>query len=174
VIRMTGEARKLSSAGRVGRSSLLVHAWLLALAGSVSLWAGDPAPVANGPLTITPFQTASFVADPEAARLLDGLAEFSTRLLVWADTPRAPVTTVGRVIKGAFLPFYDEWRGAHPTAPRLTSAVVIDRVGDGYLSLESPRIVRVTIGSELSVSAINPVGLVSIIYGYNPKQDCLS
>ena len=60
----------------------------------------------GSPLTITPFQTATFVTDPESARLLNGLAEFSAALLRWTDTPREPVQIVGSVIKSAYLPYY--------------------------------------------------------------------
>ena len=107
--------------------------------------------------TITPYQTATFVADPEAAALLNQLAEFSTRLLRWSDTPRGPVITANLVVKGAFLPFIEEWRGLHPGAPRLDRRVVIDRVSDGFRSLESPRIVGVTLGETISVAPVRPV-----------------
>jgi len=129
----------------------------LLLAGAAFLRAGEQPPALAGVLTITPFQTATFVADREAAQLLDGLAEFSTRLLLWSDTPRAPVTTVNGIVKAAFLPFVEEWRGTHPGAPRLTAAVVLDRVSDGYRALESPRIVRISIGAEISAAAASPL-----------------
>ncbi len=111
--------------------------------------------------TITPNQTATFVADPEAAALLNQLAEFSTRLLRWSDTPRPPVILANQVVKTAFLPFVEEWRGLHPGAPKLTSQVVIDRVNRGFLALESPRLVSVTLDRPVAVVRPNPVDVLS-------------
>ena len=107
--------------------------------------------------TFTPFQSATFVADAESARLLNGLAEFSTRLLRWNDTTREPVFVANRVVKTAFLPYLAEWKGWNPTAPRLTSAVVIERISAGYRSLQSPRLIRLTIGADLVVGSLRPV-----------------
>ncbi|MBS0662978.1 MAG: CehA/McbA family metallohydrolase [Verrucomicrobia bacterium] len=107
--------------------------------------------------TITPYQTATFVADPEAAALLNQLAEFSTRLLRWSDTPRSPVVTANQVVKGAFLPFIEEWRSLHPGGPRLGRRAVIGRVSDAFRSLESPRIIGVTLGDAIAVAPVRPV-----------------
>ncbi len=136
----------------------------LVLGGGImgEVWAQEANPAAgvSPPLTITPFQTATFVGDAEAARLLNGLAEFSTQLLYWTDTPRAPVTAAGRTVKNAYAPFYDEWRGVRRAGPRLTAASVVSQVSDGFLSLTGPRLVRVTIGDEVTLGPVNPVDVV--------------
>lgn len=130
----------------------------LAVLGAVLAAAAPGAPPAvaadargSGPLTITPFQTATFVADPEAAALLDGLAEFSTQLLVWTDTPRGPVTAASRTVKGAFPPYIAQWRARGPSSSPPVS-VVRARVSSAYRSLESPRLLRLAIGDTLAVT----------------------
>ncbi len=137
-----------------------LFAALFFLIGAVTVWSADRVPDKDGMLTITPFQTATFVENEETASLIDGLSEFSTRLLFWADTARSPIMAVGRTVKSAYLPFYYQWRGTRLSSPKLDGAHVIDKVSDGYRSLESPRIVRITIGAELSIGAINPVDLL--------------
>ena len=111
----------------------------------------------GSPLTITPFQTATFVSDPESARLLNGLAEFSAALLRWTDTPREPVQIVGSVIKSAYLPYYAQWSRGKAGGAKPSSAFVLDRVSDGYRSLVSPRIIRLTIGDRLSLGPLPSV-----------------
>jgi hypothetical protein len=120
----------------------------LALAG-----AERPPPPAEAPLTIIPFQTATFFGDPEAGRILNELAEFSTQLLYWTDMPRTPITQTGQVVKGSLMPFYDEWRGANPGAPRLTSAVIAPRITNGYRELTGPRLARIVVDGKLQAEA---------------------
>ncbi|MDB6169267.1 MAG: WD40-like beta Propeller containing protein [Verrucomicrobia bacterium] len=150
-------ARERSRLGHIGSWILLIG---LALRGAIAAGAPSIASNESGPLTITPFQTATFVQNGEAARLLNDLAEFSTRLLYWADTPRTPVTTASRVVKTAFLPFIDEWKGNRKGAPPLTADVVIERVSDGFRSLESRRIVRVDIADQITFAKPQPAGVL--------------
>lgn len=80
-----------------GRSQPVCRpAWLaglLVLLLATTLSAGAPS---APPLTIMPFQTATFVRDPVAAAELSEFSEFSARLLYWTDTPRDPIALAGR------------------------------------------------------------------------------
>lgn len=131
------------------------------LAGVLRAQAAPSAVLPVQALTIAPFQTATFVGDQEAARLLNGLAEFSTRLLFWSDTPRAPVTAAGRTVKNAYLPYYEEWKGGRGSAARSTTAAVVQQVSDGFLSLAGPRLVQVTVADEISVGPTQAIDVMA-------------
>lgn len=133
---------------------------LLLLIGAMAARSSDQVSGKDGVLTLAPFQTATFVEDEEVAGLIDGLSEFSTRLLLWADTPRSPVMAAGRTVKSAYLPYYYEWRGTNPSSSKLIGTNVIDQISDGYRSLQSPRIIRITTGTELSISEFRPADIL--------------
>jgi hypothetical protein len=120
--------------------------WLLL---AVALRGAAPAETV-GPLTIMPFQTATFVGDPEAASQINAYAEFAARTLYWTDTPRAPVVLGGQTIKGTLLPFIDEWRGLRPRSAS-TGEMVRNLVGEAYRALTGPRLARITLGAETTV-----------------------
>ncbi len=123
-------------------------AGLLGLLLAATLRGGAPA---APPLTIMPFQTATFVRDPVAAAELAEFSEFSARLLYWTDTPREPIVLAGRVLKSSLLPFIDEWRGTRPPGTAAAGGMVRTRVGEAYRSLAGPRLARLVIGSETTI-----------------------
>lgn len=132
---------------RCNRPAALGAAWLLL---AVAL-RGGVAPEPAIPLTIMPFQTATFVGDPEAAAQINAYAEFAARTLYWTDTPRAPVVLGGQTIKGTLLPFIDEWRGLRPRSAS-TGEMVRNLVGEAYRALTGPRLARITLGAETIVA----------------------
>jgi len=110
-------------------------------------------------LTITPFQTATFVGNPEAARLLNELSEFSTRLLGWTDTPREPVIKVGDLVRDGYIPFYREWSADTGEESKIAVSEIERQVSAGFRLLESPRLVRLMVGEESSAGSVLPVDL---------------
>jgi hypothetical protein len=127
-----------------------VAGWRCGLAvAAASAGIASVAAAAEVPLTIMPYQTATFVSDPLAAEEMSTFAEFSARLLYWMDTPRAPVVLSGQVLKTALLPFVAEWRGQAPAGP--ASAAVRERVANAYQALESPRLLRIIIDQEVTI-----------------------
>ncbi len=133
-------------AGRRGWCTGLV---LLMLA--LSLRAELSAPPAAPPLTIMPFQTATYVDDAESAAELNGYAEFSAQLLYWTDTPRDPIVVAGRLLKLSLLPFIEEWRGARRIGSTAASGMVRSRVSEAYRALEGPRLARIIIDTETTI-----------------------
>lgn len=121
---------------------------LFTLVVAVSLRAATPS---APPLTIMPFQTATFVSDAGAATELDEFSEFSARLLYWKDTPRDPVVLASRVLKSSLMPFVDEWRGARPPGSTAKSGVVRTRVAEAYRALSGPRLARIVIEVETTL-----------------------
>jgi len=103
------------------------------------------------PLTIFPFQTATFVADPVAGAAMNGYAEFAASLLYWTDTPRQPVVLGSQILKTALPPFIEEWRGLRKPGADGTAALVRARVREAYRTLASPRLVRITVGETLTI-----------------------
>jgi TolB protein len=131
------------SAARRLRLLTVAAAWLL-LAGA--------APAAEStPLTIMPFQTATFVGDAAATDRMNTFAEFSARLLYWTDTPRGPAVRGGQVIKAALLPFVDEWYGRPGRGAAGESATNLS--SEAFRALTGPRLARVTIGAEVTIGA---------------------
>lgn len=124
-------------------------AGLCVLLVAATLRAGIPS---APPLTIMPFQTATFVRDPEAAAELAEFSEFSARLLYWTDTSREPVVLAGRMLKSSLMPFVDEWRGARPPGSAAAGGMVRARVTDAYRALEGPRLARIVIGAETTIT----------------------
>lgn len=106
---------------------------------------------ADPPLTIMPFQSATFVRDQGAAAELNEFSEFSVRLLYWTDTPRDPVILAGRVLKSSLMPFVDEWRGGRPSGSTAASGLVRTRVAEAYRALAGPRLGRIVIGAETTI-----------------------
>jgi hypothetical protein len=135
-----------------GRSQPVCRpAWLaglLVLLLAATLSAGAPS---APPLTIMPFQTATFVRDPVAAAELSEFSEFSARLLYWTDTPRDPIVLAGRVLKSSLLPFIDEWRGARPPGTAAAGGMVRTRVSEAYRWLAGPRLGRIVIAAEPTI-----------------------
>jgi len=111
-------------------------------------------------LTITPFQTAAYVQDKEAAALLDNLAEFSTKLLKWEDTPRDPVVAADRLVKEGYVPSYYAWRGDEVDAAELSVETITAKVSEGFRQLQSPRIVRLAIEDAIEFSSLRPVDVI--------------
>jgi hypothetical protein len=109
--------------------------------------------VAEVPLTIMPYQVATFVADPAAAAELSGFAEFSARLLYWSDTPREPVILGGQVVKATLAPFVDEWRRGSASRPGAAAARVRALIPDAYRQLSSPRLLRITLQPDCTIEA---------------------
>ncbi|MBL9208570.1 MAG: hypothetical protein JNN01_26035, partial [Opitutaceae bacterium] len=108
-------------------------------------------PPTTPPLTIMPFQTATFVREPEVAAELNEFAEFAARLLYWTDTPREPVVLAGRVVKSALMPFVDEWRGARAPGSAAASGLVRTRLAEVYRVLAGPRLGRIVIEAETKI-----------------------
>ncbi len=117
--------------------------------------------VAELPLTIMPYQVATFVGDRAAAAELAGFAEFSARLLYWTDTPREPVILGGQVVKATLAPFVDEWRRGSGSRPGAASAMVRARIADAYRELSSPRLLRITLKPGLAVEAPERLDVLS-------------
>ena len=112
-------------------------------------------------LTITPFQTAAYVENKEAAALLDNLAEFSTKLLKWEDTLRGPVVAADSLVKAGYVPSYYAWRGDEVEAADLSLENIAAKVGEGFRQLQSPRIVRLDIGETIELTTLRPVDVVA-------------
>lgn len=108
-------------------------------------------PPPTPPLTIMPFQTATFVRETEVAAELNEFAEFAARLLYWTDTPREPVVLAGRVVKSALMPFVDEWRGARAPGSAAASGLVRTRLAEVYRVLTGPRLGRIVIEAETKI-----------------------
>jgi len=130
---------------------------VLALGAAACVWCGqstfaaeDVKAAAEVPLTIMPYQVATFVGDPAAAEL-SGFAEFSARLLYGSDTPREPVILGGQVVKATLAPFVDEWRRGSAARPGAASALVRARIADAYRQLSSPRLLRITLNPDCSI-----------------------
>lgn len=113
-----------------------------------------------GALTITPFQTATFVGNQEAADLLNNLAEFSTRLLRWEDTPRAPVVAADLLVRAGYIPYYHAWRGDRVEAADLSIEGIASRVSEGFQKLQSPRIVRLDLSETVELTSLHPVDAI--------------
>ena len=111
-------------------------------------------------LTIAPFQTATYVDNPEAADLLNNLAEFSTRLLRWKDTARPPVVAADHLVRSGYIPFYRSWRGEEVAAADLSVATIAARVSTGFEALQSPRLVRVSLGETVDATWEQPIEVV--------------
>jgi len=121
---------------------------LFTLAVAVSLRAAAPS---TPPLTIMPFQTATYVSDAAAAIELNEVSEFSARLLFWNDTPRDPVVLSSRMLKWTLTLFFDEWRGVRPPGSAAASGIVRTRVAEAYRALSGPRLARIVIGAQTTI-----------------------
>jgi len=131
----------------------LLRSYLASVAIILTAYATPWEPDLENPRTITPFQTAAYVADLEAARLLNGLAEFAVGLLIWDDTDRLIATQVGTLLpKGLLAPFFAEHNSGLPA--RLKADSVRDRVSDAYRNLRSPRLVDVEIHHQIAHGAL--------------------
>lgn len=135
------------------RPLLALSVVAFAFCGSAASAAEGGEAVAELPLTIMPYQVATFVGDRAAAAELAGFAEFSARLLYWTDTPREPVILGGQVVKATLAPFVDEWRRGSGSRPGAASAMVRARIADAYRELSSPRLLRITLKPGFSVEA---------------------
>lgn len=138
----------MSCNGRHPTVSKALRVGLLALLFSETLGANPPS---TPPLTIMPFQTATFVRETEVAAELNECAEFAARLLYWTDTPRDPVVLAGRVVKSALMPFFDEWRGARAPGSAAASGLVRSRLTEVYRVLTGPRLGRIVIEAETKI-----------------------
>lgn len=147
--------RATSTGQNAGRSRLTPLPASARLSGLLALGLALAAPLRaeNPPLTIMPFQTATFVSDPAAAAELSEFSEFSARLLYWTDTPRDPIVLAGRVLKSSLMPFVAEWRGARPPGSAAASGLVRTRVAESYRALTGPRLGRIVIGAETTIMA---------------------
>ena len=115
------------------------------------------------PLTIMPYQARAYVQDREAAEMLSTVAEFPVPLLRWNDTPKQPVLQLERGIKSSINPFYTEWSAGSP--PKLGVRDIQTKVRQWYESLQSKRLVRLTVGSSFEVT---PPGLPLDVIGDAP------
>jgi hypothetical protein len=104
----------------------------------------------EAPLTIMPFQTATFVSDQKAAGEINNYAEFSTRLLYWNDTPREPILLGGQVIKGTLGPFIDG-RGL-ATQPGAAATAARRKVAGAFRELHAPRLARLVVSEQVTFS----------------------
>ena len=154
---MTGGRR---DAGKAWCAGLLLLA-------AIAARAGDPP---AEPLTIMPFQTATFVSDAPSAAEISGFAEFSSRLLYWTDMPREPVVLAGQVLKTSLMPFIDEWRGVRPVGSVAASGIVRTRVTEAYRALHGPRLARITVGAE---TVIVPPAAVDVLAGEAGEIPCV-
>lgn len=111
-------------------------------------------------LTITSFQTATFVENKEAAGFFNNLAEFSTKLLLWEDTPRGPVVEADRLVRAGYIPFYYAWRGDEVDAADISVENITAKVSEGFRQLQSPRIVRLDIGDAVEFTSLRPVDVI--------------
>ncbi len=111
-------------------------------------------------LTIAPFQTATFVDNPEAAELLNNLAEFSTRLLRWEDTARPPVVAADRLVRSGYIPYYRSWKGDEVAAADLSVTTIAAGVSEGFVQLQSPRLVRVSVGKTVGATWEQPIEVI--------------
>ncbi|MBE7537715.1 MAG: CehA/McbA family metallohydrolase [Opitutaceae bacterium] len=105
------------------------------------------------PLTIFPYQTATFVSDPIAAAAIDRYAEFAASLLYWTDTPRPPAVLGSQMLKSALPPFIEEWRGFRAPGASGAGSLVRTRVREAYRALAGPRLARIVVGETLTVTA---------------------
>ena len=142
-------------------------AWCAVLLLAIAARAGEPA---AQPLTIMPFQTATFVSDAASAAEINGFAEFSSRLLYWTDMPREPVVLAGQVLKTSLMPFIDEWRGVRPVGSVAASGIVRTRVTEAYRALHGPRLARITVEADTTVI---PPAAVDVLTGEAGEIPCV-
>ena len=107
---------------------------------------------AQGSLALDKFSTtqipylARFSADKEAAAHLSRLAEFSIQLLRWRETDRDSILSLQRRLK---LEGY-RLAGLGGKDKRLTVSEASKLTSKGYWSLQSPHLLKIEVGEEIS------------------------
>ena len=124
---------------------LLLFALTLLLSGETGLEAVKQSS------TIMRSQTAAFVNDAKLATDLNEVAEFSSRMLYWTDTPREPFLNAGKVLKTALVPFIEEWNGEQKRGSAAASGIVRARVNEVFCTIDSPRIARITVDEAVTI-----------------------
>lgn len=137
--------RRRSRHAQSALACLLLLALAPLLSGETALGAVKP------PSTIMQFQTATFVSDDQLAADLNEVADFSSRMLYWTDTPREPFLNAGKMLKTALVPFIEEWNGMQKRGSAAASGIVRARVNEALRTIDSPRITRVTIDEEVTI-----------------------
>jgi len=112
------------------------------------------------PRTIIPHQTTAYVRDKEAAFLLDELSEFKAQLMAWNDTELPSARMLGVLMKAMFMPFARE--SLNPGKSTLDATGLRPKVSEGFLMLNSPRIVRIDLGPQIT---LKPFAAVDIVGG---------
>ena len=95
-------------------------------------------------------QIARFARDRQVADRFANLAEFSIRLLQWKDTDRPSVIKTQRWLKTEL--YKQTPLGGGAKTPTLAEAIRM--AGDGYWSLESPRLVKIEVGEDIEAIEI--------------------
>lgn len=119
-----------------------------------------PPPGAENALTIMPFQTATYVPDAQSADLLNRLAEFSTELLIWTDSPTDSVVAQFKAGNDVLIQHYHQWREPDATKAKIPLSEVKQTVSEAFQLLQSPRIIRMELGDEIVIEQSMPLDVM--------------